>query len=147
MFLFAIVELSFFWKSNVATQNLANQMASNAATYWPTSENTAGFLDNMQARLETGKLYKPLIGKDLTFKIVGMDTLVSNSTDSLPEGKIKVQIITLYADEGIIDTQVSFTHETVLLKAEYVLPNGKSVTVIPNKTDMQSSWVRQYFKY
>lgn len=148
LFLFATVELAFFWKNHTGVQNIASQVASYSVNY--IDEAGPDFDDIIVNFLEEKEPQHALTSDNLTFSNAPTGTGATQFRSSDNRLNIFIERTAenpLSSEFDYVKTKVVYEHQTLLLKAEYALPNGEIVKVIPANFTISSSEVKQYSKF
>jgi len=172
LILFGTIELAMFWKTANTVQELAFQAAANAANQlvldnqdsndYTDTNCTDGSCFNfaIAKAINTVKKKQGSLGvSNLTFYCKSVDgygtrpyTLYECNSDqivvtdkTLPKLKLVVDYRNPYRNG--IAAQIVFQYKTLLLGAKFILPNGKTVTIIPRDLEISSTKVQQPAQY
>lgn len=163
--IFAIVELSFFWKTVNNVQNIALQAASAASTSFVSDSETSNTISDVtynnavkralsivtsrsQSLGVSNPVFSPTpLAPEFGEKPYAMYELVTSDTKPTTDGNVPV--LRLNVDyrqplkDGVI-VQLSYCYSTLFLGAEFTLPGGTKVTIIPKNMLISSTKIRQY---
>ena len=160
LILFGIVELSMFWRTAQTAQSIALEAASAAAAQIvidgsnpnPAVEKAVDVVDKRLGALgvENVALHLQDIGDEFGIRPYAFYVYQSEETRSTNNGVYPLIEFTIdYRDpfkSGII-TQLTYQYRTILLGAEFTLPGGRKVVIIPKDIPVSSTKIQQYNSY
>lgn len=167
---FGIIELSLFWKTINNVQSIALQAASAASGTFVAENQTGSVVSNTNFNAAVSKAASIVVARS---KSLNIDSLAFNSLTAFNGGQfgdrpysmyvlestqtkkidgVDKPVLTLTVDyrdpykQGVV-VQLSYYYSTVLLGAEFTMPGGKKVTIIPKNIAVSSTKIQQYINY
>lgn len=158
----AIFELSMFYRTVHAVQNVALQAAANAATQIITDSQTSTSFGNAQFNKAADVAAKIVQGKQGSLGRVNFNnfdlevmeeygappySIYKFTSDTKIDGS--KPLVTLLVDctdpygKGV-STQLIYHYVTIIFAAKVPLPDGNVITIIPSQVEISSSKIQQY---
>ncbi|MDD3150393.1 MAG: TadE/TadG family type IV pilus assembly protein [Candidatus Gastranaerophilales bacterium] len=168
--LFGIIELALFWKTANTVQEIALQSAISASGQIVDGTQTSTTLMdsefNVAAKSALMMMQNRISSLNLNysdFDLQDFDVTTDTDAGDVPytiytfesksiDSDVNKSVITLIVDyqnpytKGIC-TQIVYQYRTVLLGAEFTLPNGRKISIIPKNIEISSSKIQQYNQY
>ena len=158
--LFGIIELSMFWKTTQNVQEIALEAAEGAAAQFVNDNSNPNpavtkAVDIVTKRLKSLGLSDVTLadnpqGDSFGVRPYAMYEYKSNQTRNVDS--IDTPIVTFTVDyrdpytNGVI-TQLAYQYRTILLGAEFTIPGGRKITLIPRDMEISSTKIQQYINY
>lgn len=158
--LFGIIELSMFWKTTQNVQEVALEAAEGAATQFVNDNSDPNPAVTKAVDIVTKRI-KSLGLSDITLtdnpqgntfgvRPYALYEYTSNQVRKVDLVDIPIVTFTIdYRDpytNGVI-TQLTYQYRTILLGAEFTIPGGRKITLIPRDMEISSTKVQQYINY
>lgn len=160
LILFGITELILFWRTAQTVQEIALESAAGASQQYVALDSaTNSAVDKAVLVVENRLKSLGLDGITLTEKDLGstygtkpfaLYQYNSSQTRTTDNGVFPIITLTVdYRDpakNGIV-TQLIYQYRTLLLGAEFELPGGRKVVIIPKDIEISSTKIQQYNSY
>ncbi len=159
--IFGIIEFALFWRTVQTVQGIALEAAAGAASQYVDENGTAnpavdkaiaivnsrvGTLGSETVTLQDQPLGSNYGIRPFAFYQFASQEKVSTFSDG---DKPLMQVLIDHRDpyqKGII-TQLVYQYQTILMGAEFILPGGRKVVIIPRDIEISSTKIQQYNNY
>ncbi len=159
--IFGIIEFALFWRTVQTVQGIALEAAAGAASQYvdengtdnPAVDKAIEIVNNRAGSLGIQKITlkdQPLaiaygIRPFAFYQYTSQETVSTFSEGDKPVLQVLVDHRDPY-QKGIV-TQVIFQYQTILMGAEFTLPSGRKVIIIPRDIEVSSTKIQQYNNY